>query len=93
MRARFPDAAAFEQTLAQTGLSEEQLRLRLRDDLRIEAYLNQRFGAARQPSDQEIADYYRAHAAEFTTPAGLRPFAEVRDADPSRGWRRSSARR
>ena len=79
VRARFPAAAALEATLRETGLSEEQLRLRLRDDLRIEAYLNQRFGAARQPSDQEIADYYRLHAAEFTTPAGQRPFAEVRE--------------
>ena len=45
------------------GLSEEQLRLRLRDDLRIEAFLAQRFGAARQPSEPGASQaYYQAHA-------------------------------
>jgi peptidyl-prolyl cis-trans isomerase SurA len=79
VRSRFRTQSAFEQALVQAGLSEEQLRLRLRDDLRIEAYLNQRFGVARQPSEQEVIEYYRAHAAEFSTAAGVRPFAEVRD--------------
>jgi peptidyl-prolyl cis-trans isomerase SurA len=79
VRFRFTTPAAFDQALANSGISEEQLRLRLRDDLRIEAYLNQRFGAPRPPSDQELVDYYRAHTADFSTPAGVRPFAEVRD--------------
>ena len=42
---------ALSATLAQAGLSDEQLRLRIRDDLRIEAFLAQRFGSARQPSE------------------------------------------
>jgi hypothetical protein len=82
VRSRMP--TAFEQTLVQTGLAEDQLRLWLRDDLRIEAYLGQRFSATRQPSDQEVVEYYRAHAAEFSTAAGVRPFAEVRDGIRSR---------
>jgi hypothetical protein len=79
VRSRFRTPSEFEQALVQTGLSEDQLRLRFRDDLRIEAYLNQRFGAARQPSEQEVVEYYRAHAADFSTAAGVRPFADVRD--------------
>jgi hypothetical protein len=78
-RARFGSPAEFELALEQTGLSNDQLRLRLRDDLRIEAYLSQRFGAARPPSAQEIADYYRVHQAEFSRPTGVRPFEEVRE--------------
>jgi hypothetical protein len=84
LRSRFRTPAEFEQALVQSGLSEDLLRFRLRDDLRIEAYLNQRFGAARQPSDQELVEYYRAHAGEFSTAAGVKPFADVRDAIRSR---------
>jgi hypothetical protein len=79
VRSRFTTSAAFDQALVNSGISEEQLRLRLRDDLRIEAYLNQRFGVPRPPSEQELVDYYRTHSADFSTPAGVRPFAEVRD--------------
>jgi hypothetical protein len=79
VRARFGTTAAFEQALTNSGITEEQLRLRLRDDLRIEAYLNQRFGIPRAPSEQELVDYYRTHTADYTIAAGVRPFAEVRD--------------
>ena len=79
VRSRFSTPAAFAQALANSGLSEDQLMLRLREDLRIEAYLNQRFGVPRPPSDQELIDYYRAHTADFSTAAGVRPFAEVRE--------------
>ena len=79
VRARFSAPSDFERILVLTGLSDDQLRLRLREDMRIEAYLGQRFGAARPPSAQEMAEYYRTHQAEFTTPAGIRSFEEVRE--------------
>ena len=79
VRSRFSSPAVFAQALATSGLSEDQLTLRLREDLRIEAYLNQRFGVPRPPSDQELIDYYRAHTADFSTAAGARPFADVRE--------------
>jgi hypothetical protein len=41
----------FDGILAQVGLTEDQLRREVRDDLRIEAYLQQRFGTT-QPSDE-----------------------------------------
>lgn len=59
--------------LLQTGGGYDQLRLHLRDDLRIESYLQQRFGALR-PTDTDIAAYYREHAAEF----GDQPLQDVR---------------
>jgi len=66
--------------LRETGLSVEQLRLYVRDDLRIEGYVQQRFGAAYRPSEEEILRYYRSHEAEFTRDGRLRAFEEVRDA-------------
>ena len=66
--------------LRETGFSVEQLRLYVRDDLRIEGYVQQRFGAAYRPSEEEISAYYRSHEAEFTRDGRLRSFEEVRDA-------------
>lgn len=65
--------------LRETGLSVDQLRLYVRDNLRIEAYVEQRFGAAFRPSEDDLVAYYRSHEAEFTREGRLRPFAEVRD--------------
>jgi hypothetical protein len=44
----------FDTILAQVGLTEDQLRREVRDDLRIEAYLQQRFGTT-QPSEERAA--------------------------------------
>lgn len=78
-RARFADSAQFEAALAASGLTADQLRHHLRDDLRIETYLQQRFGAALQPTEAELVLYYREHPAEFTRGAELRPFDEARN--------------
>lgn len=69
-----------EAILAESGLTRESLRRYVRDDLRIQAYLEQRFGGATQPSDDEILQYYEAHKAAFTSGGVTRPFDEVREA-------------
>ena len=79
VRARLPDALAFETTLHQIGWPVETVRRYVRDTLRIEAYLQQRFTAAIQPSDDEIAAYYRLHAENFTKGGVLSPYADVRN--------------
>lgn len=66
--------------LRETGMSVDQLRLYVRDDLRIEAYIQQRFGATFQPSEDDIVDYYRAHPEAFTRDGRLLSFAEARSA-------------
>jgi hypothetical protein len=48
-RARFPSAQAFDAALKESGLGVEELRRQLRDELRVESYLLQRFGQQRQP--------------------------------------------
>lgn len=72
VRRTFASAAALQAVLKETGLDEAQLRRYLRDDLRIDAYLQQRFGSAVQPSEEQILDYYRAHPEEFSANGVLR---------------------
>jgi hypothetical protein len=52
VRARFPSAAAYEAVLKRTGIDERRLRQMLRDDLRIEAYLDQRFSVPPLTADR-----------------------------------------
>lgn len=78
--ARIGSAERLEAILKETGFTLEQLRLYVRDDLRIEAYVQQRFGAAYRPSEEELVAYYRANEDEFTRDGRLRPFEEVREA-------------
>ena len=46
VRARFPSTAAFDAVLARSGLTDPQLRVILRENLRIRAYIAQRFTGA-----------------------------------------------
>ncbi len=65
VRRRFPDAGALTRAFEATGFNEARLRAWLRDDLRIQAYLAQRFAAAGAPTEQEIALAYTERRAEF----------------------------
>ncbi len=78
IRTRPGSPSEFEAILQQTGIELEQLRRLIRDDLRIESYLQQRFGAI-QPTEEEILQYYREHAAEFSKGGVLRPLEEAHD--------------
>jgi len=46
VRQRFASAAAFDAALARSGIDEQHLRETLRQDLRMRAYLDQRFSAS-----------------------------------------------
>jgi len=73
-----------------TGLTDERIADMARDNLRIAAYLDQRFGTTVQVSDEEVAAYYRTHEAEFTNSGGTVPYE---DAEPIARQRASSERR
>jgi hypothetical protein len=60
-----------------TGLDEGRLRDIARDTLRIDAYLNQRFGPTVQLTEEDVLQYYRMHPDEFTREGRLMPFAEA----------------
>jgi hypothetical protein len=69
IRARFPSAEAYRRAMTSTGFSEERIRAAARDEIRIETYFDQRFGAAVQPDDRQIL------VADWK--AGLRRRADV----------------
>ena len=78
-RTRLGDAG-FRAALAETGMTEAQVRSRVRDNLRIESYRAQRFGAALQPTDEDLLRYYRANEPLFAKNGVLQPFDDVRTA-------------
>jgi hypothetical protein len=65
------------EVMASTGVDEARIREVARENLRIQAYLNQRFGLAPQLTEEEVAQYYRIHPEEFTRSGTLMPFAEA----------------
>jgi hypothetical protein len=67
----------FDRAFVETGVSGERLRRHVRDDLRIDAYLQQRFGAPVQPSEDEVLQYYRDHAAQFSRAGAVRSYADA----------------
>lgn len=69
VRARFATAAAFDAVLTRTGIDLAHVRETLREDLRIRAYLDQRFTVADDRRQQVIEDWV----------AGLRRRADIID--------------
>jgi len=59
VRARFPDREAFAAALARSGIDEQHLRETLRQDLRIRAYLDQRFSSS-DPRRRTLLDEWLA---------------------------------
>ena len=82
--------AALPRLMETTGLDETRLREVARENVRIRAYLDQRFGATVQVSDDEVDRYYRTHRDEFLRDGLLIPFAE---AEPVARQRASAERR
>lgn len=78
LQARFESPAAFETARRGTAMSSDDLRRYVRDNLRIDAYLQQRFTPLGDPSEQDLTTYYRDHPEAFTRGGVLRPYAEVR---------------
>lgn len=76
--------------LQATGLDEARIREMARENLRIQAYLDQRFGTSVQVTDEEVEQYYRTHPDEFTRNGTLMPF---NDALPQARLRASATRR
>ena len=90
LKARAGSAAQLAELETTTGVDETQIREIARDNLRIQAYLNGRFGATAQPTDDEVGQYYRTHLDEFRRDGQVIPFAE---AEPLARRRAAAARR
>jgi hypothetical protein len=59
------------------GVSDAWLEAVVRETIRLEAYVRQRFGALAQPSDEEMREYYAAHQEEFRRGGVVPPFEAV----------------
>jgi len=57
VRARFPSQEAFDAVLARSGMALPRLLERLREDLRIQAYLDQRFSNAADRRPRLVAEW------------------------------------
>jgi hypothetical protein len=66
MRERFASPAAFTRAVAASGVEESSLALFAADDLRLAAYLDERFSAASQPTDTEIRQAGEAERERLT---------------------------
>ena len=69
--------ARLTQIMQATGTDEARIREMARDTLRIDAYIDQRFGTAIQVTDDDAAAYYGAHPEEFQRDGVLIPFTEA----------------
>jgi hypothetical protein len=83
--------ARLDEMMRSTGMDEARIRAAARDSLRIESYLNQRFGITVQVSGDEVVEYYRTHQDEFAIGGGaVMPYA---DAEPIARERAAALRR
>lgn len=60
-----PDAVRAR--LSQLGIDQGRVERWVRDDLRIQAYTEQRFAGSLEPTGDELENYYREHAAELVS--------------------------
>ena len=79
VRSRAANPQAFESSLARAGMDEKYLREILRQDLRVRAYIEERFTVP-PPTDEELAAYHRDHAASFSRNGQILPFDEAHPA-------------
>jgi hypothetical protein len=89
-RLKMNAGAKLPMLMQSTGITEQRVADIARENLRMAAYLDQRFGTTVQVSDEEVAAYYRTHEAEFTNDRGLVPYEE---AEPTARQRASNERR
>ena len=73
-RLRVRAGTSLQEVERSTGLSADNVRLLARDRLRIQGYIDQRFGVTVPLTDEQVLQYYRAHPEEFTTNGELAPF-------------------
>ena len=69
--------AGYQALVQRTGVDDQRVRELARDTLRIEAYVEQRFGTTAQVGQQEARDYYDTHQKEFTRNGVVLPFEQV----------------
>jgi hypothetical protein len=75
--ATLPGGVTSAAALASVGMRDAALTAWFREDLRLAAYLDQRFTAAAQPTRQQAMAYFQAHAGDFVANGVIPEFASV----------------
>lgn len=79
IRKRFASQQAFDGALEAHGLSDARFRAWVADDWRIEQYIQQRFDAASQPTDEDVLQYFQSREREFAKNGRPPRFEDIRD--------------
>ena len=79
IRKRFASQRAFEAALEAHGLSDARFRAWMAVDWRIEQYIQQRFDAASQPTDEDVLQYFQSREREFSENGRPPRFEEIRE--------------
>ena len=83
--------ANFSRALAMQKMSEDELRAQVRKGCRVNALVRQACQGVPEPEEADVAEYFAAHKAEFTTEEG-EPLTLVDVADQIRDLLRHEAR-
>jgi hypothetical protein len=79
VRDRLASPDALRAAMAASAMTESRLEGFVRDDLRVEAYIAQRFASPTIPTDEELVRYYREHEADYRRDGTVVPFDEARE--------------
>ena len=90
LRTMIGNSLDIEKFIRFNGLTDTEIRELARENLRIQAYLDQRFGTRVYVTEEEVAQYYSDHPDEFQHDGGPMTFA---DAAPVARERASAVRR
>lgn len=77
VRARFASAQAFEALLGRLGIDQSVVRQWVRNDLRLQSYIDQRFAGTAEPTREDIENELRQHPEVFTRNGEPLPAAEA----------------
>ena len=80
MRGKFGSPEALAQALSASGLDESAMRAYAADDLRLAAYLDDRFSSGAQPGDEEVRQVGSEHPELTAAEARARLVGERRQA-------------
>jgi parvulin-like peptidyl-prolyl isomerase len=72
LKGRFPSEAEFQQQLATAGITLDELKKRIHEEILIHKTLEQEAFVAPPPSDQEINDFYLKNKDKFDIPDKIR---------------------
>ena len=79
IRRRFASDADWKTALEASAMTLDRLRDVIRDNLRVDAYVDQLFSQPAEPTDEEVARYYEQHRTEFVKDGRQLTLDEARD--------------